>query len=436
MSNSSPLNTFKIPMLAKFLGWTEQNFHGVLTVGECYVITGYNPEDDVVEVSTSGSRLGYLVDANAFEVVRNNMWTFQHGHLAGMEGIIGDVAKFGSPSHDDHVETLSFGESMHIDLSNSPDYSATGRYIGNRWSELHEMSPARRLTADDYPELKLSQQQYDNLECRTAAFIHQSPHKETHRERFERERNSRNFLFATGHKDSLRLSAKDRRFATIGNDVLVLRSHEEGKRLLQEAFTSRPEHTAQTADAAEAMLAAFTSTMGVRPSMIGMNCRCSMPGAFILDDTYSEMLAKARAEQKFIANHSLGNTRMNETLRKRLTSYLDDSMNKIHVDIVQQAPISAADDDLGPGITRISRSPHTMSEPYGKAEPSLTDNREAPVHPVFEYDDEPAEDLNYSLPNPEPTFDHKLTTRKAQDTHVESENTEDLRQYRYTPDVD
>ena len=254
---------FKIPMLGKFLDTAAQNTNGQFIEGEVYVITGYNPDDDTVQTTGRTSRNRW-VDAAAFEVVRNNMWTFQHGHLAGMEGIIGDIAKFEDHGHDDHIEALSFSPFMHVDLASSPDYSATGRYIGPRWPELHEQRPARPLAADenqhikDYNQYKacLPDTDFAELERRAAAAFNQSPQRETHRERFDREhehldtlvrgrhgKSTANYIFATGHADALRTSAKARRFAAM--------------------FKAGPAHIAPTDDIAEAILAATSAMMGV-----------------------------------------------------------------------------------------------------------------------------------------------------------------------------
>ena len=71
-------------MLGKFLGGAEQNTNGQFIEGDIYVITGYNYGTDCVEAAGLHSNQTHMVDASAFEVVRNEMHTFQHGHLQGL----------------------------------------------------------------------------------------------------------------------------------------------------------------------------------------------------------------------------------------------------------------------------------------------------------------------------------------------------------------
>ena len=333
---------FKIPMLGKFLGGAEQNTNGQFIEGDIYVITGYNYGTDCVEAAGLHSNQTHMVDASAFEVVRNEMHTFQHGHLQGLD-LLGDMAEC-ELRHDDHLEALSFSPFMHVDLSNSPDYSSTGRYIGNRWPELHEQAPARPLDADQYPKLKdycLQDVDYSELELRTAAFIHQSPRKETYRERFVRERREHtsafNHLFATGHVDALRAGMKERRFASLGlgKDVFPeFRPQAEALKMLK----AMKEQPTITDDIAEAMLAIHRS-MHVPQHLLGeriahsaemrsqnFNCRCEMPelkkglhgGAFILDDPYVAMLedGKPTYAKPFIATAAVASEKFKETLRR------------------------------------------------------------------------------------------------------------------------
>ena len=187
-SNKPAARRFAIPMLARFLGETEANFHGMLMVGHIYTITGYLEEQKKV-ILTVMDHTEIAVEAHAFEVVRNASWTFAEGHCSPNFEAFSDFGK-----HDDHVEAMAFDFHPWIgaDFANTPDHSAIGQRFRDQWMNDHESSPARPLFAD----LKNRNKQLENYlnqgptddELRTAAFIPQSPLKESHRERFERDK--------------------------------------------------------------------------------------------------------------------------------------------------------------------------------------------------------------------------------------------------------
>lgn len=451
---SESLNQFKIPMLGKFLGGAMQSTKGSFIEGDVYVITAYNPHNDTVQTSGLTTRNRW-VDAAAFEVVRNTSWSFKHGHV----DLASDLAKFEDRGHDDHIEALSFSPFMHVDLSNSPDYSVTGRYIGNRWPELQTMPPARPLAADenqhikDYEQYKacLPDTDFVALERRAAAAFSQSPRRETHRERFEREhldtlvrgrhgKSTANYIFATGREDALRTSAKARRFAAM--------------------FNAGPAHNSLTDDIAEAMLACVR-TMGVSPKLLGPNCRCAMPelkkglhgGMILIDDPmnnsieYASMLegGKPTRTSTFVRDAINGDARWVDTLRKRLGDTVTARMAPISegyncsaecvrdVGVFVKGCIYRAIHTLGSVGLRVEH-PHTSvpvpvdSRYFTRA--AAIDDRDAPMSPTFDEQTKPDDSMK-----DESTFEHKLTTRKAQDTHVDTEGTADLRKYRYTPDT-
>lgn len=484
-------------MLGKFLGGAMQNTNGQFLEGDVYVITGYNHETNCVQTKGNTSRNRWI-DETAFEVVRNEMHTFQHGHLQGLD-LIGDIMDFEDRLHDDHVEATAFDPRvwMGIDLANSPDYSATGRYIGPKWSELHEQVPARRLSADQFPKLKLREQNYAKLETRTAAFIHQSPQKETSRERFNREHAERlslrrqgksafNHLFATGHVDALRAGAKERRFAALGlgKDVfLEFRPQAEAIKMLK----AMKEQPTITDDIAEAMLATYRS-MHVPEHLLGdriahsqdfrkrsHNCRCAMPevkkglhseftGVFILDDPYAAMLEDGKPTQTatFVRDAIEANDKMNKTITARLersTRQITRDMLTMSPGIKQAKPIDRNYNCTVECVMHIGdfirgqryRAIYTGKGPTIRVEHPHT----AVPLPVdrlyFDYKGElvAADDRNApmsptfeedrygpkdSAPE-ETTFVHKSATRKTQEVHEENDGTANLRKYRFNPEA-
>jgi len=443
MNISPSLNQFKIPMLGKFLGGAMQNTNGQFIVGDVYVITGYNPDNNSVQTTGMTSRNRWI-DATAFEVVRNTAWKFEEGHCAphleAASDFISDIAKF-EDRHDDHVEALSFDHRVWtgIDLANSPDYSVTGRYIGNRWPEL---PPARPLNADIEKHLNdycLADVDYSDIEQRAAAaFIHQSPQKETNRDRAEREalrrrgKSGYNFLFATGHVDALRAGAKERRFADF-----------------QHMMMSSKEFNSPTADAAEAILKATIAMMGVAPKLLGPNCRCT-----VLDDVqagdavYASQLedGKPTFSAPFTPCHSDDNTKVNTMLRERLRRVMREAtmtaMGAPHQDYNQMVECIQTIGAFVKGCTYRAvtyatakgmkvEHPHTAVpvpvDPRYFNEthpiPCSVDDRDAPTQPRFEDEQEPS------------TFVHKSATRKTQEVHKETDATANLRKYRFNPDT-
>jgi len=335
--------------------------------------------------------------------------------------------------HDDHIEALTFDPFTHVDLGNSPDYSVTGRYIGARWPEL---PPARPLNADDYLELKLSQAEYDSLESRTAAFIHQSPRKETKRERFEREYGIRP-MFATGHVDALRAGAKERRFADF-----------------QHMMMSSEEFNSPTADAAEAILKATIAMMGVAPKLVGPNCRCST-GMFILDDVqagdavYASQLedGKPTFSAPFVRNAIEASDKYRKTIRARIErgmseatmaamtagdpyqdyNYIVECTQSVGAFLKGCSYRAAISLEKGMKVEHPHTSVPIPVDPRYFIErhpiPCAVDDRDAPTQPRFEDEQEQS------------TFVHKSATRKTQEVHKETDATANLRKYRYNPDV-
>ena len=452
MNLSDSLNQFKIPMLGKFLGGAMQHTKGSFIEGEVYVITAYNPVDSTVQTTGNTTRNRWI-DEVAFEVVRNTSWSFKHGHV----DLASDLASFESPKHDDHIEALSFDPRvigatpfsrawMGIDLANSPDYSASGRYIGANWPELQELPrPARRLSADkilkDYEDYKrqLPHTDFSELEQRAAAaFIHQSPRKETNRERAERDAARRqgkslaNYMYSTGKSEFLNMQAKERRFAAFSTDQypdlkLQLRPSAEMREkfnaLKDDLINWDDEEVSPTDEISDAFLA-VQRLMQVpdrllveKPTLTAdsmhqmqFNCRCVMPelkkGLHNESVRYIESIedGKPTYSKPFLIQGAEMTTLFEKTMRARL----ERSMNGVHIH-------TSAVDDRPLTNTNITSDPFTMSEAPKKANA-----------PDFPLESELVE---------ESTFVHKSATRKTQEIHEENDGTADLRKYRFNPEA-
>ena len=213
MAISEELNHFRIPMLGKFLGGAMQHTKGSFIDGEVYVITAFNPADSTVQTTGNTSRNRWI-DASAFEVVRNPSWEFSEGHKLVREGGIlnnlidwdtaeKDLSKFENPAHDDHVEALSFDSRvwMGLDLANSPDYSVTGRYIGQAWPEMTSrmLRPARPLAADENQH-KIISHDFTSLEQAAKTYARKGKSRANH-------------IFATGRDEFIGREHQERRFA-------------------------------------------------------------------------------------------------------------------------------------------------------------------------------------------------------------------------------
>jgi hypothetical protein len=445
-------------MLGKFLGGAMQHTKGSFIEGEVYVITAYNPADDTVQTTGNTTRNRW-VDADAFEVTRNTAWSFRHGHLSGMEGIIGDIAKFEDRGHDDHIEALSFDPRvigatpfsrawMGIDLANSPDYSASGRYIGKSWPEMTSrmLRPARPLAADENQH-KIISHDFTSLEQKAMTYARKGKsrandifiqHMTSNAEFIGREHQARRFamLDIKEHGASQEPSLTD----DICDAFLAV------QRLMQVPDRLLVEKPTLTADAMHQMQ---------------FNCRCVMPditkGAFIVDEQYIASIedGKPTYSKPFLIKGVDMSAKFEKTMRARL----ERSMNGVHLHMSATAPelynrmvecerdigafvkgctYRAVVSGIGPGIKvehPNTSVPMPVPRDYFKTVsniPCAVDDRDAPFDPDFEGDIAGYQQIE--LPE-ESTFVHKSATRKTQEIHEENDGTADLRKYRFNPEA-
>ncbi|MBL4908990.1 MAG: hypothetical protein JKX78_03035 [Alteromonadaceae bacterium] len=476
MSLSAELNHFRIPMLGRFLGHAMQNTHGSFLEGEVYVITAYNPQDKTVQTAGRTTRNRWI-DATAFEVVRNASWDFAEGHCAphleAASDFANDLTKFEDTGHDDHVEAMSFDHRvwMGIDLANSPDYSVTGRYIGDAWPEMTSrmLRPARPLAADENQH-KILSHDFTSLEQKAMTYARKG-----------KSRANALYHYATGKAEFLALERRERRFAMLGPHAdklfLELRHPEEARAMLKEKFEaikySASQETPLTDDISDAFLA-VQRLMQVPDHLLGekefhtvdlmrnLNCRCvinDVPYVTGIEDgkpTYSKPFLPKLAK-------------MSDKFEKTMRARLERSMNAVHLDtsampevynrmvecerdigaFVKGCTYRAMVTGSGPGIK--VEHPHTavpmpVPRDYFKTTgpiPCAVDDRDAPLDPMGDFDFEGAAQKKVNSPDfpleaelaEESTFVHQSATRKTQEVHVENESTSDLRKYRFNPEA-
>ncbi|MBL4909057.1 MAG: hypothetical protein JKX78_03700 [Alteromonadaceae bacterium] len=481
MSLSAELNHFRIPMLGRFLGHAMQNTHGSFLEGEVYVITAYNPQDKTVQTTGRTTRNRWI-DANSFEVVRNASWDFAEGHCAphleAASDFTNDLAKFEDHGHDDHIETLAFAPFLNIDLANSPDYSATGRYIGDAWPEMTSrmLRPARPLAADENQH-KILSHDFTSLEQKAMTYARKG-----------KSRANAMFHYATGRAEFLAQQHRERRFASLGPHAdrlfLTLRDPEESRAMLKEKFEaiqySAKQEPSLTDDISDAFLAVQrlmqvpdhllvekqTLTADAMHQM-QFNCRCVMPdltkGAFILDEGYIERIedGKPTYSKPFMIKGAEMSAKFEKTMRARL----ERDMTRVNRTVLGMSPVSSGVYNctvecimgigdfiqgrtyraIFNGISQNIRVEHPdtlVPVPVDrlyfdrKQELTLMDDRDGPMSPTFE--EQTTKDESYGPKDSSPeetTFVHKSATRKTQEVHEENEGTANLRKYRFNPEA-